>query len=394
MAISSNTNTTLITEARLRELAEYRSAFAVSIFLPAIRSTREVDQSRIRLKNLLTEAERLAESRGVDKKRVADVLRPARERLDDFQFWQHQGDGLAYLLADDTYHEFRLPGRVEEFVFLGDRFVVRPLVPSTGRGTQFCILALSQNRVRLFDCIRASAREIDLHDIPQSLAEAVGYDFEDRSLQFHTGAAPQGGSNRAALFHGQGRASDHDDQEIQEFLREIDAGVARLLDDPERPVILACVDFLHPMFRDVAKHLKIAEHGVSGNPDQKKMEELHTEALEAAQPYLDAGEERLRMTIGERAGTNDVVNDLAILLPALQQGRVAGLLAACEEPVWGHFDEQPPAVKLHADRKAESDDLLDLAINFAITTGAEVYAVERNGLPSGAWPPVEALLRF
>jgi len=274
------------------------------------------------------------------------------------------------------------------------RIGVRPLVPSAGQSAQFYVLALSQNRVRVFDCTRRSARELDLYDIPKSLEESVGYDYEQKSLQFHTGAAPRNGG-RAAMFHGQGRqAGEEDKEEIREFFREIDAGLAKLLDDPGRPVILACVEYLLPIFRDVAKHLNVVERGIHGNPDEEKMETLHAEALTIAEPYIHADERALRERIAERGGTADVERTVGGVLAAARDGRIGGLLVDCKQPVWGRYDPDRNAAELHEKREPGDDDLLDLAVAHALSTGADVFAVDRHAIPGDGTSPLAGVLRF
>ena len=86
-------------------------------------------------------------------------------------------------------------------VFCLARDVSKAEVPggeAAGDGA-FFVLALSQGSVRLFEGSRDGIRELDLADIPTSLRDAVGYDYEQRSLQFHTGA---GAGDWAAAWKG------------------------------------------------------------------------------------------------------------------------------------------------------------------------------------------------
>ena len=61
---------------------------------------------------------------------------------------------------------------------MADRFNVKPLLRLPASAERFYILALSQNRVRLLEGANAKISEIDLdiEDIPRSLADAMKYD--------------------------------------------------------------------------------------------------------------------------------------------------------------------------------------------------------------------------
>lgn len=382
-----------LTPESLRTLSEKRRPGAVSLYLPTHRYGREIEQDRIRLQNLLREAENLGAELGWKSKTISELLEPARSRLEDARFWSYQGEGLALLLGSDSSHEFRLRESVGEFVYAGDRFCIRPLLPFVTPGEPFSILCLSQNQVRLLDCSRQGVREVDLYDIPETLEDSVGYDFEERSLQFHTGAAPQGAGDRAAQFHGQGRATDKSDEELEEFFRDVDRGIANLIGDPERPVVLAAVDYLMPKFRDVSKNLHVLEHGITGNPDHKKAEELHAAGLKVMAPLFEASERKLEKAIEASQASSRVETVLSKVLPAAHAARVDGLLVCVQEPVWGRFDESSQKVDIHATREPGDDDLLDLTISYGLKSGSEIHAVEPGSLPDSS-SPLAALLRY
>ena len=112
---------------------------------------------------------------------------------------------------------------------------------------------VSQSRVRLFVATRDTIRGLDLHDIPDSLRKAVGYDWEQKTLQFHTAGTRAGGAGGGLLFHGQGAGADDSKKEIQRYFRAVDSGVRNLIGNRRGPVVLATVDYLRPIYRLVRK---------------------------------------------------------------------------------------------------------------------------------------------
>jgi hypothetical protein len=173
--------------AELLELANGTGSRCVSLYMPTARFGPETRQNPIRYKNLLKEAEDLLAASGMAGDQVEAALNPARGLVEEYSFWQGQGDGLAVFVSPGTFVHYRLPIAVAERVVLGDRPYLKPLLPLLELRQPFHVLALSQKNVRLFRCQRGDGVEIDLGDTPRSLTDAVGSEFEQQSLQFHKG---------------------------------------------------------------------------------------------------------------------------------------------------------------------------------------------------------------
>lgn len=375
----------MLSRNEFEALVKARGEGLISIYLPTHPRGQEIQQDPIRLKNLLTKAEEEARAIGIPDAAVAARLKPAHDLLKDALFWRHQGEGLAIFCSENDCAIKRLPVSVEELVFVGERFSVRPLLPAVSMGRAYYLLALSQNSVRLFECTRDSAREIDLYDIPGSLREAVGYDWEQKSLQFHVGD----GEGRA-MFHGHARQHDKSDEELEEFIRAVDRGVCRLLANSRAPLIIAAVDYLIPMYRRFTDYPVVPEKGVPGNPDRLKPAELHAASLECAAPYLDELKHRDMRLLTETP--DKATTGVLEVLPAARDAKVGALFVVSNGPIWGRLDESGNDIALHAQREPNDDDLIDLAITHTIANGGVVYDMAPSEMPGGV--PVAALLRF
>jgi len=359
----------------LKELVADRGADRVSIFLPTHEMRPETKQDPIRLSNQLREVSDIlgCHMRQPD---VDAFLAPARELLENELFWLHQKRGLALFLSDQGMRTYRVAADLPEKIVVADRFHVKPLLPLLAGNERFYVLALSQNRVRLFEASRDGVGEMDLHDIPESLRDAVGYDWEQKSLQFHTGT-PGGGGRRAAMFHGQGAGEDDSKDEIEKFFRRVDAGVSELLNGRRGPLVLAAVEYLMPIYRSVSRYPHVLDHGVAGNPDELRPEEIRDRAWKIVEPVFAATREKAESRYRERGGAQDV----AAIVPAAFSGRVETLFVARDVECWGRFDSETHQVELHGSRQANDDDLFDVAAAEALMRDAEVYVVERQHVP-------------
>ncbi len=383
----------MLSATTIKRLAMEGTGPRISIYLPTHRVGPGVtDEDRLRMKNLIANAARELERLGTRSAEVDATLAPARALLGDVEFWANQGDGLALFLAHGGSEAFRLPLAVEELLVVGDAFHLKPLLPLVGDG-RFHLLALSQHRVRLYEGGRESIRELDLGDVPHSLLDVVGYDWEESSLQFHTGAAGGPGRLRAAMFHGDGSPKDGAKDEIIAFLRAVDDGIARLIGDDDAPLVLAAVDYVASAYRLLTKVSSVLPVGVGGNPDRVPVDTLHARAWEIVAPILAARREADADRLRSATATDLVVTELGPAVDRSVEGRIDTLFVAAGTEVWGRPSAVRGDVEVHDRRRPGDRDLLDLVAVRALQAGARVYAVGSGEMPVGAGP-VAALLRY
>lgn len=371
----------ILSREELQSLARRSGGPHVSLYLPTHRAGAQVQQNPIRFKNLLRQAEDRLLEHGHDEAQVAELLAPAQETLQDSQYWQHQSDGLAVFLGPEGVRRFRVPVAFEELVLVGERFHLTPLLPFLTGDGRFHVLAVSQNRVRLFEGSRDSVREIDLRDLPESLTAALGYDWEERSLQFRTGVMGGGQGKRRAMYHGHGAGSDDAKEEITRFLQLVDGGLNRLLRDRQAPLVVAAVEYLIAIYREVTQYPNLAEQGIEGNPDALTPEELHAKAWQVVEPLFQRGEKQAAERFRELLGTGRASGDLEQVVPAAVDGRVDTLFVAVGAHQWGRFDVDRRRIEVDDGPDGGNEDLLDRAALESLLHGATVYAVEAAQVP-------------
>lgn len=383
---------TLLNRSQVTRLARNGNGPHVSLFMPTHRAGREVAQDPVRFKNLVTRSEAELEAAGYSSRIVAETLAPARALLDDEFFWQHASDGLAVLLAAGQADVFRLPAVPEELVVVGDRAHLKPLLATLVGDGAFHVLALSQSSVRLFEATRDGIREIDLQDVPTSLRAAVGYDYEQRSLQFHTGAGPGKGGMRRAMFHGHGEGSDEDKAEVAEFLQLVDGGVHALIGELGGPIVLAGVGWVTAMYRGLTRIPDVLPDGIDGSPDRMSREELHQRAWAIVEPRFLAAAAASVGRYAELAGTPRASDDLAVVLRAAGEGRVESLHVDVARQVWGRWSPEALEAEIHEEQRPGDRDLLDVAALTALENGAQVFATAPGSVPGGG--PIAAVFRY
>lgn len=363
-----------VTRSELIDLARRRGDGPyVSVFLPTHRAGPETRQDPIRLKNLLTAAEReLDEAQ-------RDVLQPAWRLVEDREFWQHQSDGLAVLASREGTRVLRVPVRLQEASEVGERFRVAPLVPLLARDARFHLLAFSRGRVRLFECTAEGIGELEGDALPSSLEDAVGRDWEERSIQHRT-ATPSGDARRNdAMFHGQGAADEDEHREMIRFVELVDRGVRELLPADGTPLVLATVDELAGEFRKRSHHPSVLDEWVRGNPDEKDPAELRDAAWPLVEEVLAEPRRRAAARFRERHGTGLATDQPDRVVLAAMDGRVESLFAARGAECRGRVE---PDMRTVAVAEDGDEELLDRAAVETLVHDGQVFVVPAEEMPA------------
>ncbi|NIN65660.1 MAG: hypothetical protein GTO63_13385 [Anaerolineae bacterium] len=386
---------TVLSRSELKTLMEKCDRWCVSVFMPTHRAGTETQQDPIRLKNLLKEAEESLVAGKFRGPEAEDLLKPAQELLEHAVFWRHQSEGLAIFLSPDMFRVCRLPLDFEELVVVAERFHIKPLMPLLTGDGRFYTLALSQNEVRLLQGTRYTVGQVDLENVPESLAEALKWNDPERRLQWHTRTGTSTDTMRAAIFHGHGVASADDPKDyIRRYFRQIDEGVSDLLRDERAPLVLAGVGYVLPLYRGANSYQYLLEEGITGNPEELTTEELHRQAWAIVQPHSQREREEAAAQYERLAGAESelVSNEVLGIVPAAYHGRVETLFVALGCRRWGSFDACTNTLQVHEEAKPGDEDLFDFAALHTLFNGGTVYAVEVDKVPDDA--PLAAVFRY
>lgn len=371
-----------VTDSDVRALAGHQDGPCVSMFMPTHRAGPETRQDPLRFRNLMGEAAARLSEHGLTSREVVDFLAPVASLDGDTVFWRHMADGLAVFLAPGLHRRFRVPLDLEEGLFVGDGFRLRPLLPLTAENGSFFVLSLSQNEVRLFEATRSSIGEVALGPGSASMAEALADEEHERQLQVRS----SGRANAAgrSMYHGHGAGGEIDKQQLERYFRAVDGSLGAVLGEGRHPLVLACVAYYAPIYRAVSRYPVIAEGCVEGSPEGRSPQELHTAAWPLVEPLLADARRDAEASLASVAGTDRSLDDPAAIADAARQGRVDTLfLAAAEAP--GERpgpDVTPPA----------GDDLLEGATRDTLRAGGVVFAEDPGELPGGG--RAAALLRY
>lgn len=356
----------------------------ISLYMPMHRTMPDAQQNPIRFRNLIHEAERRLHTNG-GAPNLNDMMKQARNLLNETDFWLHPADGLAAFVSPDQFHSFRLPLRFDEMLIISKQFHTMPLLPLLTGDTRFYLLALSQNDVRAFECDRHACKQIEIENLPHSRKEALKEQTE-KQLQVHTtGMAIHGSPNageRVGMFHGHGSSTDESKDFQLRFCREVDRALHPKIKHDTAPLVVAAVDYLHPIYKDVNSYAHLLEQGVSGNPELWNQEDIHHQAWSVVEPHFMKGRAAAEGRYEEMKGTNRVSNDLRTIVTAAYYGRVDTLFVTVGvQQQWGKFDLATGAVDVHDQAQPDDVELLDAAAAQTLLNNGTVYADAQAAVP-------------
>jgi len=388
-------NADFIKKSELQRIINARSEYCVSIYLPMARVGPDVQGNATRLKNALRDAETTLEERGWRPPEIDEIVEAPRRLLQESPFWQHQLDGLALFVSPELFETYRLPLKFEPLTVVSDRFHIKPILPLFSDDGRFYILALSQGKVRLFQGTRNTVDEIALENAPQSIDDALWYDDPEKQLQSHTSTSGTGGEPAAepgVVHHGQGVTDDEELQRLRRYFQDVSTAVQDQLADEESPLVLAAVDYLHPLYKEADSSPHLLDKGIEGNPDDLSAEALHAKAWEIVEPLFAEAKEEVVERYNQMAHSEQASDDLEMIVPAAVQGRVDALFVAVGTQKWGSYDIDTHSIEVHEESQNGDEDLLDFAAVQTMAYGGTVYAVDPGQVPGDS--PIAAVFRF
>jgi hypothetical protein len=306
--------------------------------------------------------------------------------------WETAREGLAIFVSPSLFRAYTVSTPIREFLEVGDRFYLKPLLPVLRSDGSFYLLGLSQERVVLLEGNRESLKEVQIPDMPKDLPSALHLESfpPERQLEYRS-QAPKAG-RRMGLFHGHAEEAEDVSRFLLDYFHAVDKAVATFLRGRRVPLLLAGVDYLHPLYAEANTYPHLLRRGVTGSPDGFNIDDLHRRAWAVVEATFDQDLDRALSEYREMGGGPRSSEEVSTILIGAYFGRIGRLFVADDVQLWGHFDPQTLGVSVHDPRQDGDVDLLDWAAIRTVSTDGVAYVVPRDRVPGGG--PMAALFRF
>jgi len=376
----------------LMRLAEAKGGERVSIYIPVETAGPATRGNPIRFKNAVREAEELLVPLMPRAEEARRLLDPIRALEDDREFWENQGRGFAAFVDGDGATTFRLPFAAPEVVSVSHVFHVKPLLPFFTENASYFLLDLNLNRVRLY---RADQNEIDemvIPGLPSSLESALWPDQWQDQQQSHTTSAGVGQRGTAVTHSTGDEGQDRRKEDILRFFQMIDAALMPMLAEERRPLVVACVPYLKPLYDEANSYANLLEDAATQDPEASSPEDMAGRSRPIVKSYLEERAQQDRERYGNQISTGRAVSSIDRVVAAAIEGRVDTLWVSMQDEVWGQVDEVTNVISVHDQIQPGDFDLLDRAAVHTVLAAGRVYTVDREHVPDRA--VAAAILRY
>jgi hypothetical protein len=388
----TNTNRDRISREDLRYLTETREPYCLSIYLPTHAKGEEVlqGQDAQALDVELRKIRKSLEDTALTPKEIDSRLAPLERLQRDGTFWREQSDGLAIFASASRVKTFRLPLDFKPSYLISDSFYIVPLVPELDREDEFFLLSLELERIRLFRGSRMGMEEIALEGkVPSRLEERVGFDYEQKSLQFRSGHQ----AHEGAGYHGHAEADRDRKSEIERFFRSLDKGLNPILEANPAPVLVASQEYLASIFRETTSYPRVIEKPLITNLSEVSDNELWEKAFDILEPVFEQERKEKWARFEEFLGTGKATTQMDRILKATLEGKVDTLFVDLEAGARGTFEEKAATLKKEEHPDAFTPSLLNQAVVGTLRQGGKVYGSPSKEMPKG-FAGAAALFRY
>lgn len=268
----------LPSKAQLTKLKSFKTTpNCLSIYAPYIDPNNQSNPNLIEFKNLFKQAKKDLKLVKVDKASIDKMLRPANLILDSHEFWPAKHTGLVFFIQAEFFAYYHVQDRtMPQLIILKKGFELRSLEKIINQNVSYFLLALNHKNVQLYKGDRYQLKPVKLKNFPINMKSALNIDEYPKWRQKHE-IAPSYLGKGSEGDHGQYNIHETDKIMLVNFFRIIDQRLHRYLQRNRKPLIVAGVGYLIPIYRKVNTSPYLIPGNIKGNleyTDLKKIEKL------------------------------------------------------------------------------------------------------------------------
>jgi hypothetical protein len=303
----------------VRRLGTGRPALRATAYVPVQERPRFADLAACR--DALERVSQLVAARmselGVDPQRAGEIVRRIRGASFSPLEHAHASHGYAVLAGPSQVHVFTLGRRPRAATFVGRTYRIRALLQAARLESSYRVLALSANRVTLYEGDRGGLQRIEPRGVPTSMGEAV-----------RAAGGPMDGSASAGGAASPRAAGGEDpppEIERDRLHRAVQAALRRRWSRRRDPLILAADRTHQDPFHRRAQVPGLLAEGIDGSPDRLSAGELHARAWPLVQAELERQEVRDVESARELVASGRGLDRLRAIAASASAERVARL---------------------------------------------------------------------
>lgn len=360
-------------------LAQIHEPHCISIYLPK----ENADKDNIRLKNHIQQAEQILQNTyGLDNREVKAITDRIWKVAGTFTYHSQPGTGMVIFSYGDQAEKLDLnKANVPDKLYIADHLYVVPLAEAVDKQASMLLLQLSAQQAKLWVLEDGKAHIHPASErLPEQIRDVVGHDVTQKALQFRQGQQGSGGGEQSGMYHGQGAGSDSEQkEEYRKYFRAIDKVIQEEEGQSGLPLIIAAVDYLIPMYKEVSHYQHWHDEHLEGNFDDASAHTLG----EACKPLMAGSSndiptnDKFQQWLSKGGASYQEPE----IVKAAVEGKVDTLLVRRNEDVFGKYDMERAKAELEHFKTVDNTSLVNLAVIETIKQGGEVILAPKEAIP-------------
>jgi hypothetical protein len=383
----------MLSKDQFTQLANFQRSCCVSVYL-CTTATTSVETNRqkdfIAFKNKLQQLTASLKDRNMDQTQIEMILKPGYDLLRNEEFWSNLSLGLAVYMAEGFFKFIRLPFLAKDEMLINSSFYLTPLIPVMTARDYFYVLVLSKKQAKLYRADAFSMQYVPVPGMPRGVDDVVHFEEKGDQDLFRTDSA---GAGAGANYHGIGTGRPDHKTDLAMYFDEVDETLWKeVLNKENVPLLLVGVEYLIPIYKQVAKYKPIWDDAITGSHEHEDITALYQQVRTKMQPYFDERVNKALNVYGNQSATDLTSSIPDDIIPAAHYGRVSQLFALKGEHIWGRFDEMNNELTYHAARQGDDECLVDKTVIKTLLTGGEVFILPEEKMPAPG--KLAALMRY
>lgn len=259
----------------VEELEACTAQASVSLYLKSVNHSVQ-NPNRTIFKNDIKQVIKSLDSMSIDDEISQEILTQLQSLYEDDMFWNSIHSGLALFISPGFLRGFFMPNDegVHDLKVQGV-FHVEPLRKYVMSNKEYLVLSLGHKHSTLYSGDRYGLRKLRVAGMPANMLDSVQLDEYPQSRETHT-IAPAVMGKGSEAYHSQYDVSKTDKMILEKYFRHINQVLSEYLRDSTKPLLLASVRYLWPMYKKTNTYPYLLKQGLAGNFEEIPAGDLHT----------------------------------------------------------------------------------------------------------------------
>lgn len=364
----------------LRYLLENKNEPSVTIYLPT--APGEKDKNRIMIKNALSKVKDQIKEKGYDAQKISGSVAQFSELSDSLEFLNAQNAGLAVFINNEGIKTFRLPHEFENEVFVDSIFHIKPLLPLLTENSGFFVLAISKNKLKLYEADRFEIKNVEIDGMPTDMESTLQYDIDLNQASKVPQNVSSGQRGGSTSYHAHGIGDETEKEFTLRYCQMVEKYISPYVNGKNKPMVIAAVDYIQSIYKEASSFKDITEKGISGNPDMMTEEEFRKQGWKIIRPLLHKYADEAKNIFGNLSNTERASDSISPIVKAANFSRIDTLfLSKSAEEIIGVYDKNSNTVNTDNMGDKNAEDLVGVAVRQTLLNGGRVYLLDQEDMP-------------